>query len=71
MNLPFVWLSNISQGHSYLRKINKYRQEKVRLFSSALINVQVSHSSGTFYSRLPGDYGRINLIFLIDDHHLP
>ena len=68
--------SAICLAHKYFSRPlvpykNKDRQGKVRLFSSALINAQVSHSSGTFYSRLPGDYGRINLIFPIDDHHLP
>ena len=27
--------------------------------------------NGTFEKRAPGDYGRINLIFPVDDHHLP
>ena len=48
---------------------NKDRQEEVRLFSCALKNAQLSHSSGTFYSRLPGDYELMNWIFLVAHHH--
>ena len=40
----------------------------MRLFSCALKNAQLSHNSCTFYSRLPGDYELMNLIFLVDDH---
>ena len=68
--------SAICLAHKYFSRPlvpykNKDRQGKVRLFSSALINPHVSHSSGTFQSKLPGDYGRINLFFAVDDHHLP